>query len=98
VTGYYANRFSLDTNAKERLIQGFPLRDITYLGGTNDTINCKLTGYPGCQDNDLATYCPAMLQGRLAWEYIHMYTFMYIYICIYTSVYMYIYISIHIYM
>ena len=32
--------------------------------GTEDTSNCKLKWYPGCCDNDLATYCPAMLQGN----------------------------------
>jgi hypothetical protein len=32
--------------------------------GTEDTSNCKLNGFTGCQDNDLATYCPAMLQGN----------------------------------
>ena len=32
--------------------------------GTEDTYNCKLSNYPGCTDNDLATYCPAMLQGN----------------------------------
>ena len=37
---------------------------MTYLVGTEDTFNCKLTNYPGCMDNDLATYCPAMLQGN----------------------------------
>ena len=42
----------------------FPSRDVTYLVGTEDTLNCKLTNYPGCVDNDLATYCPAMLQGN----------------------------------
>ena len=42
----------------------FPTRDITYLVGTEDTSNCKLKWYPGCCDNDLATYCPAMLQGN----------------------------------
>ena len=45
-------------------ITEFPSRDITYLVGTEDTSNCKLNGYIGCQDNDLATYCPAMLQGN----------------------------------
>jgi hypothetical protein len=42
----------------------FPTRDVTYLVGTEDTCNCKLKWYPGCCDNDLATYCPAMLQGN----------------------------------
>ena len=46
------------------LFSEFPTRDITYLVGTEDISNCKLKWYPGCCDNDLATYCPAMLQGN----------------------------------
>jgi hypothetical protein len=72
----------------------FPYRNIQFLIGLNDSINCKLTTpassdilssqrsldsalqirrslqsaapaapTPGCNDNELATYCPAMLQG-----------------------------------
>ena len=46
------------------ILSEFPTRDITYLVGTEDISNCKLKWYPGCSDNDLATYCPAMLQGN----------------------------------
>lgn len=28
-----------------------------------DNVNCRLKNYQGCNDNQLATYCPAMLQG-----------------------------------
>ena len=42
---------------------GFKNRNIIYLAGTSDTVNCQLDGYNGCNDNELATYCEAMLQG-----------------------------------
>ena len=43
---------------------GFKNRNIVYLAGTSDTLNCKLSGSKGCDDNELATYCQAMLQGN----------------------------------
>ena len=33
--------------------------------GTEDTVNCKMSNAVGCNDNELATYCPAMLQGGM---------------------------------
>jgi hypothetical protein len=34
-----------------------------FLAGTNDVLNCNMNWFPGCDDNELATYCQAMLQG-----------------------------------
>lgn len=42
----------------------FPMKKITYLAGLSDTVNCDLSGFEGCDDSDLATYCEAMLQGN----------------------------------
>lgn len=47
----------------------FPYRNIQFLVGLNDSVNCKLLSpaaspLPTCNDNDLATYCEAMLQGE----------------------------------
>ena len=52
----------------------FPTRNIHYLVGLNDSLNCDLdnsttynpttNSWQGCNDNDLATYCQAMLQGN----------------------------------
>lgn len=55
----------MSSNASaNRLCAAFPGRDLHLLIGLNDSLNCKLPGAgEGCQDNDLATYCPAMLQG-----------------------------------
>jgi len=45
-------------------IVGFENRNIVYLAGTNDIENCHLNTHDGCEDNELATYCQAMLQGN----------------------------------
>ena len=63
MNGYYRYQFNLDINAASNLIANFQNLDITYLVGTDDNVNCDLSNPVGCNDNDLATYCPAMLQG-----------------------------------
>ena len=62
LSGYYAHHFGINPWARGQLIADFATRDITYLVGTEDTANCKINAFPGCNDNELATYCPAMLQ------------------------------------
>lgn len=42
----------------------FQYKDMTYLIGTADNINCNLEDVRGCDDDELATYCQAMLQGE----------------------------------
>lgn len=46
------------------LFKGFETRNVVYLAGTNDIENCKIHAHDGCEDNELATYCQAMLQGN----------------------------------
>jgi hypothetical protein len=48
----------------------FQYRDVTYLLGADDDLNCKLVNstliqdhHHPCDDHELATYCQAMLQG-----------------------------------
>ena len=41
----------------------FLQRDMLHVVGMADSLNCKLSGFPGCMDNELATTCAAMLQG-----------------------------------
>lgn len=43
---------------------GFLHRNIHFLVGMNDSRNCKLQSIPDCNDNELATYCEAMVQGE----------------------------------
>jgi hypothetical protein len=56
------------------VVREFPHRFIDYLVGLNDSANCnlkewgsasikKLSNTSVCNDNELATYCQAMLQG-----------------------------------
>ena len=63
MNGYYRSQFNLDVYAAANLVANFQNLDITYLVGTDDNVNCDLNNPVGCNDNDLATYCPAMLQG-----------------------------------
>jgi pimeloyl-ACP methyl ester carboxylesterase len=63
LSGYYAQYIGLSPWAKQNYIANFATLDITYLVGGDDNANCKLNPTLGCNDNELATYCPAMLQG-----------------------------------
>lgn len=55
------------------VVREFPHRFVDYLVGLNDSTNCNLDATTGfinsslqtshCNDNELATYCQAMLQG-----------------------------------
>lgn len=63
VEGYYKDHHAGLKPVLDSIIANFPNIDMTYLVATNDNVNCKLDNYPGCNDNDLATYCQAMLQG-----------------------------------
>eukprot|EP01039_Chlorochromonas_danica_P009981 gene9981-11039_t len=64
LAGYYDYHSKQIPNFKADLIEAFPGRDLHFLIGLNDSLNCKLNTFPGCNDNDLATYCQAMLQGN----------------------------------
>jgi len=61
LVGYYEK---IKPEAQAASIQAFQHRRVTYLVGLDDTVNCKLKMVPGCVDDELATYCQAMLQGN----------------------------------
>lgn len=62
--GYYKSIDEKNNQAIPANILDFKNRDVTYLIGSDDTDNCKLTYKHLCNDNELATYCEAMLQGN----------------------------------
>lgn len=78
--GYYDHYHAGTKAVRESILANFPLLDMTYLVATNDYQNCRLgrsqaqnqnqTSLRGeekgsaCNDNELATYCQAMLQGE----------------------------------
>jgi hypothetical protein len=101
--GYFQYHSQHNPHFQQTLISEFPFRNIQFLVGLNDSVNCKLYPFPKpqqpqqqsqlrrglsavddtrllledpssnsnnnnnngmyCTDNDLATYCQAMLQG-----------------------------------
>ena len=63
VEGYYKDHHADRPAVRDAIIAALPSADITYLVGSDDTANCHLEGHNGCNDNELATYCQAMLQG-----------------------------------
>jgi hypothetical protein len=63
LAGYYEHLLGANPALKDKTIDDFQTRPVTYLLGTADTLNCKLSSFQGCDDNELATYCQAMLQG-----------------------------------
>lgn len=63
VEGYYKDHHADRPAVRDAIIAALPFADITYLVGSDDTANCHLEGHSGCNDNELATYCQAMLQG-----------------------------------
>lgn len=64
LSGYYAFHAASRPDFRTDLINAFPARNMHFLIGLNDSLNCKLSAFPGCMDNDLATNCQAMLQGN----------------------------------
>lgn len=42
----------------------FQFKNITYLLGTADDVNCKIDKFQNCNDNELATNCQSMYQGN----------------------------------
>jgi hypothetical protein len=69
--GYYKDHHAAMPSVRDTILAAFPDIDMTYLVATNDKVNCRLdrsssssSSSPGCNDNELATYCQAMLQGE----------------------------------
>ena len=65
--GYYDHYRAGNKAVRESILANFPLLDMTYLVATNDYQNCRLgreKNSLACNDNELATYCQAMLQGE----------------------------------
>lgn len=64
----------INTVFQHALLAQLPHRNIHFLVGLNDSLNCKLQSQTiaadhsntisKCDDNELATYCQAMLQGE----------------------------------
>ena len=77
VEGYYKDHHADTPAVRQAIINSLPMLDMTYLVGSADRSNCRLhnvTNFASstaaapaaavCNDNELATYCQAMLQGE----------------------------------
>lgn len=67
LTGYFAHHLEGDGNKIAEAIEQYRYRNVVFLLGLNDTANCKVYNSntkPVCDDDELATYCSAMLQGH----------------------------------
>jgi len=60
--GYYEHHLRTEEDLN-KVITRFQFSNVVYLIGMNDTLNCHLHPFDNCEDNELATYCQAMLQG-----------------------------------
>lgn len=60
--GYYEHHLKTEEDVR-RVINQFQYTDVIYLVGADDILNCRLHPFDSCYDNELATYCQAMLQG-----------------------------------